>query len=254
MRIIIVEDEIHNYRLLHGMIEEIRPDWQFVGHFEGVAETVEWLNKNEAPDLIFMDIQLTDGNCFSIFEKTEVESLVIFTTAYDEYAIQAFDVNSVDYLLKPIKEEKLEKAILKFEQLHKLLEKQDEKPDYSVLLEVLKGEKKYRKRFLVAGAMSYSKIDVKDIAYFYTESRVTFAVDFEKKEHILDLTLEKLEEQLDPDQFFRANRSEIINSESVHSFENHFGGKLIVKLEVPFDKTVKVSRLKAAAFKQWLDS
>jgi len=255
MKVIIVEDELHNCRLLVGMIKKIRPEWEIVETLESVKNTVSWLNKNPSPDLIFMDIQLTDGVCFSIFEKVKVESLVIFTTAYDEYAIQAFKVNSIDYLLKPLKEEMLEEAILKFEKVHKLVDVHVEKPDYLELINAIKnGEKNYRKRFLISGATSFSKIDVKDIAYIYTENRVTFAVTFDAKDHVLDLTLEKLEEQLNPELFFRANRSIIINSESVHKFENYFGGKLMVQLVHPFKESITISRLKATEFKTWLDS
>lgn len=255
MKVIIVEDEQHNCRLLVGMIKKIRPDWKIVKTLESVKSTVSWLKENPHPDLIFMDIQLTDGVCFSIFEKVKVESLLVFTTAYDEYAIQAFKVNSIDYLLKPLKENLLKKAIEKSEEIIKIVEKSNQTPNYSELLNVLKKRKtNYRKRFLVSGATSFSKLGVKDIAYIYTENRVTFAVTFDAKDHILDFTIEKLEEQLNPEQFFRANRSIILNSEVVHKFENYFGGKLMVQLIPPFEETVTISRLKAAEFKNWLDS
>lgn len=255
MKVIIVEDEQHNCRLLVGMIEKFRPDWEIVETLESVKSTVSWLKGNPHPDLIFMDIQLTDGVCFSIFEKIDVKSLVIFTTAYDEYAIQAFKVNGIDYLLKPLKEDLLKKAIEKSEEICKIIEKSNQMPDYTELLSVLKKrEANYRKRFLVSGVTSFSKLDVKDIAYFYTENRVTFAVTFDAKDHILDFTIEKLEEQLNPEQFFRANRSIILNSEAVLKFENYFGGKLMVQLVPPFEETVTVSRLKSTEFKNWLDS
>jgi len=255
MKVIIVEDEQHNSRMLHGMLKNIRPEWEVVDIFESIKSTVSWLNEHAPPDLIFMDIQLTDGICFSIFDQVEVPSMVIFTTAYDEYAIQAFKVNSIDYLLKPIKTGALEKAIDKFEDLYSIKLQVHEKPDYHELLEVIKnGVKKYRKRLLVSGPTSYFKIDVKDIAYFYKESRVTIAVTFDGREHALDLTMEKLEEELDPEMFFRANRSIILNTESVSKFENYFGGKLNVKLVTPYKEPIIVSRLKATTFKNWLDS
>jgi len=255
MRVVIIEDEQHNYRMLLGMIKNIRPNWEIVGVLESVKQSVEWFTNNEHPDLIFMDIQLTDGICFSIFEKVEIESMIIFTTAYDEYAIQAFKVNSIDYLLKPIKEEKLAVSIAKFE---KLIDNNrsgaKDKPDYQTLLKALKsGEKNYRKRFLIAGSSSFFKIETKDIAYFYTINRITFAVTFGAKEHIIDLTMEKLQEQLDPEIFFRANRSQIINIESIQKFESYFGGKLSVRLVHPFKENVIISRLKATEFKNWLD-
>jgi len=254
MKVILIEDELHNYKLLRGLIEALRPDWVIEAHFTGVKNSVDWLNKNPHPDLIFMDIQLADGNCFSIFKQVELDSSVIFTTAYDEYAIQAFKVNSIDYLLKPIKSEELERAILKFEKLVKQSEQKPIISNYTELLEAIhQQDKKYRKRFLITGSTAFSKLNVEDIAYIYTDNRVTFAMTFENKEYILNQSLDKLEEELDPEIFFRANRGLIINSESIQKIENYFGGKLIVQLVHPFDKEVTVSRLKASAFKDWLD-
>ncbi|WP_319499788.1 LytTR family DNA-binding domain-containing protein [uncultured Draconibacterium sp.] len=254
MRVIIVEDELHNYRLLRGMVEKLRPEWQIVEWFESVKSTVAWLQSTPAPDLIFMDIQLTDGISFSIFEQVDVTSMVIFTTAYDEYALRAFQVNSIDYLLKPIKEEKLRLAIEKFEHMVSASnEKSDVAPDYKELLQAISsGDKKYRKRFLISGATSYFKLDVEDVAWFYTENRVTTAVTFKGKEHVIDLTIEKLEEQLDPDLFFRTNRSSIVHIDAIRKFENHFGGKLILRLIPPFDEPITISRLKATEFKEWV--
>lgn len=256
-KVVIVEDEIPNSRMLQGMIKSLRPDWQVVAILESVSESVEYFRSNESPDLIFMDIQLTDGISFSIFEKVEPESLVIFTTAYNEYAIQAFKVKSIDYLLKPIKEEELLTAISKFELAMEMFTGNAERsqPDFSELINLIKdGEKKYKNRFLISGVKDYFKVDIKDVAYFYTENRVTHLVTYNGKEHIIDFTMEKLEEQLNPEIFFRANRSHILNIDSVRRFENYFGGKLIVKLINPLDIKVEVSRLKASEFKQWMDN
>lgn len=255
MKVFIVEDELHNSRMLQSMIKELRPDWEIMGSFESVKQTIEALRQSTSIDLIFLDIQLTDGVSFSIFEQVEVSSMVIFTTAYDEYAIQAFNVNSVDYLLKPIKKEKLEKAIIKFENYYTHKNSSSVNQDYSQLVEVIKNNStKYRQRFLINGATSYFKIDTQNIAYFYVDNRVTFSVTFKNKEHIINSTLDKIEEELDPRLFFRANRSFIINIESVNKFENFFGGKLSVMLYPPTKEPVTISRLKATAFKEWLDS
>ena len=249
---LIVEDELHNYRLLKGMVEQFRPDWEIIGPFESVKKTVEWFKENPAPDLIFMDIQLVDGVCFSIFEEVNIETMVVFTTAYDEYALQAFNVNSIDYLLKPIKEVKIRDAILKFEK-YRSVKTEPNVPDYKEILSaIVQGEKKYRKRFLVAGATSYSKIDTKDIALFYTENRITYAVTFVGQEHHLDLTMEKLEEQLDPEMFFRANRSYILHSDAIHKIESYYGGKLFIKMAAPIKHEITISRLKATEFKNWI--
>jgi DNA-binding LytR/AlgR family response regulator len=253
MRVIIVEDEIHNVRLLQGMLKELRPNWEVVTTIESVRGCVEYLKSNPYPDLFFMDIQLSDGICFSIFDQVDITEQVIFTTAYDEYAIQAFQVNSVDYLLKPLKTESLKAAIEKFEELYSKLNQ--ESFDYQELAKLIRsGKKEYRKRLVVAGATSYSKIEVEDVAFFFSESKITNAVTYDGTQHILNQTLEKLEGQLDPSLFFRANRSYILNVGAIRKFENYFGGKLIVKLVQPFKETITVSRLKAALFKEWLDS
>ena len=255
MTIIILEDERHNRRLLFDMIRKIRPAWKIAGAFESVKDTIAWLKKNPSPDLIFMDIQLTDGTCFSLFKKVEVESMVIFTTAYDEYAIQAFEVNSIDYLLKPIREEKLLHSIAKFENLYNKMALHNEKTGYQRLLEMLQSEdKKFRKRFLVSGPMSYFKVDANDIAYFYIQDRVTFLVLFTGERHTIDLTIEKIEKQLDDEVFFRANRGYIVNINAIQRIENHFGGKLIVKLKPPLKENITISRLKALSFKHWMDA
>ncbi len=253
MNVIIIEDELHNQRLLNGLVQDLRPDWNILAHLESVEKSVSWLNENQHPDLIFLDIQLLDGICFSIFEQVDVQSSVIFTTAYDEYAIQAFKVNSIDYLLKPIKKNELENAIKKFE---RLVKQSDQKPvisNYEELLTALNRDKKYRKRFLISGATALFKLAVEDIAYFYTENRVTFAVTYDNKEHIIEQNLEKLEEELDPEQFFRANRAMIIHIDSIQKIESYFGGKLHVQLIHPLNSDLTVSRLKATAFKSWVD-
>ncbi len=249
MKILIIEDEIHNQRLLQGIIAELRPHWNIVEVIESVSDSIEWLKQNHA-DLIFMDIQLVDGVCFSIFDKIEVNSPVIFTTAYDNYAIQAFKVNSIDYLLKPIKEEDLLRAIEKFEKQH---EPNLQVPKYAELIDMIRSNsKRFRTRILIHGAKSYFKITVDEVAYFYSESKITFARMKDKSDYQVDMTLEMLEEELDPDQFFRAGRNILVNINSVVSFEDYFGGKLIVKLQPPFTETVTVSRLKNSAFKVWI--
>ncbi len=254
MKIVIIEDELPNSRMLKGMIEKLRPEWIDITVLESVQESVEWFSTHSKPDLIFMDIQLSDGISFSIFEQVEISSLVIFTTAFNKYAIQAFKVSSIDYLLKPIKQEELENAIAKFERAYNIIYKNEEKPDYEALFTAItSGKKQYKQRFLIAGAKDYYKVNTSEIAFFYTQNRVTNLVTFDGKEHIIDYTMEKLEEILDPDVFFRANRSYILHIESIKKFENYFGGKLTVALLPLFNIKVEVSRLKASEFKKWFD-
>lgn len=250
MKALIIEDELHNTRLLKGMIHTIRPNWDIVGELESVQESIEYLKSNQ-PDIIFMDIQLSDGICFSIFEEVEVSSLVIFTTAYDEYAIKSFKVNSIDYLLKPIHEDVLTEAIQKFEKFHEKMNVVVN-PDYNKLVDLLQPTT-YRKRFMVSGGKSLLKLEVENIAYILTEDHATFAYTFDGGQYLLDSTMEKLEMEMDPEMFFRTGRGTIINIASIEKVEAANGGKLIVNLVSSLGNQVKVSRLKANAFKAWID-
>ncbi len=253
MDIIIIEDEDYNVKLLQGMLHEIRPDWVISHTFDSIQSSVAYLKSNRQPDLIFMDIQLVDGLCFSIFDQVEVTSPIIFTTAFNEYAIQAFKVLSVDYLLKPLKDKDLLDAIRKFESIKSQTKNMQDEGVYKELLDVIRnGKKKYRTRFLIQGHSSYIKIDVSDIAYFYTENKITFAVTFSQKEFIINFSLEQLEDELSKEDFFRLNRKYVTNIKAIQSFEDFFGGKLIVYLNVPTQEKIVVSRLKNSTFKEWM--
>ncbi len=259
--VIIIEDELHNSRILEGMLAKMRPDWKMEAVLESVQESVDWLRSNAAPDLILMDIQLSDGISFSIFNKIEFENKtkIIFTTAYDQYAIQAFKVNSVDYLLKPIKEEDLELALEKFEgsivdNTKALRQDYDQNKSYymDVIASILEGKEQYRTRFLISGIRDFTKVETKDIAYFYSSNKTTFAVTFDGVEHLLDYTLEQLENELDPKVFYRVNRQVLSHVDTVKKVSNASGNKLKVTMDPAPDFEVTVSRLKAADFKKWL--
>lgn len=251
VRVIIIEDEESISDLLQLMLVKVRPEWVIEGVFKSVQSSSGWLLRNKHPDLIFMDIQLSDGVCFSIFEKIEIKSMVIFTTAYDKYAIKAFEVNSIDYLLKPMKQDRLLQAIAKFENFKNRIS--NESIDYDKISGIIKnGLVVYRTKYLIRAATSYYTIFTDDIAYFYIENRVLFAVTPDKKEHIIDYTMEEVELQLDPNSFFRINRSYLVHNKYIQKFENYFGGKLMIYLKPPFDKKFSVSRLKATDFKNWM--
>lgn len=260
IRLIIIEDELHNSRMLTGMVNKLRPDWDISAVLESVEESVEWLRDNADPDLILMDIQLSDGISFSILNQVKLSSKthILFTTAYDQYAIQAFKVNSVDYLLKPIKEEELEFAFEKFESRYEKEEDfsplvTQEKDYYKQLVEsILNGKKEYRTRFLISGIKDYIKLETCDIAYFYSSQKATFAVGFDSEEHLLDYSLEQLENELDHKFFYRVNRQMIVNVDAVLKVSNATGNKLIVKTQPEPDFEIVVSRLKAVEFKKWL--
>jgi DNA-binding LytR/AlgR family response regulator len=250
MKVLIIEDEQPNARMLAEMLQNLRPGWEISGIMETVKQSVAWLHVNPHPDLILMDIQLSDGICFSIFEQVEVKSSIIFTTAFDNYAIQAFKVNSIDYLLKPVKESELEKALIKLEQFRQPAHQQI---DFSEIVQAMRtGKKEYRKRFLISAGNKYFKLNTSEIACFISENKVTTAVTFTGEQHVVDFSLDKLEDELDPEIYFRADRKTIIHIDLVSRFEDYFGSKLIVKLKSPVNDNITVSRLKASAFKVWV--
>jgi len=254
--VVIIEDEAHNSRMLQGLIEKLRPDWEVLTILESVEESILWFNENKAPKLILMDIQLSDGICFSIFDQVKISPLskIIFTTAYDEYAIRAFKVNSIDYLLKPIEETEIEKAFQKFEDILHIENPQVESSqDYQALIHsIINGKKVYRTRFLISGLKGYHKLYTGEIAYFYSENKLTFAVDRQNKEHIIDYNLEQLELELDPTLFYRANRKIILHIDSVKKINIELGSKLKIILDPLPAFEVIVSRLKASEFKTWM--
>ena len=180
-------------------------------------------------------------------------SIVIFTTAYDQYAIRAFSVNSIDYLLKPIDEKRLLEAILKYESI---IGKQQSRPENNLqlILESLQHpEKRYRSRFLIPGNEKSYTLDVADIAYFYSENKITFAVTFTGQEHLIDLSLNKLSEQLNPDRFFRANRQILLSIQAITHIEPYFNGKIVVFVKPPHNSQITISEEKISQFKQWLN-
>lgn len=250
---VIIEDEVPAARLLHSMVLRLRPEWNITVLPGSVDEASSWFNENPHPDIIFLDIQLADGNAFDFLSAVRPASAVIFTTAYDQYAIRAFTVNSVDYILKPIDESRLLDALVKYETLYAGT---TFKPaDYlDTLLDTLqRKEKPFRTRFLISGVDSFRTLQVADIAYFYSENKITFAVTAGGKEHVIDLSLNKLTEQLDPDRFFRANRQVIVSIDAIERAEPYFNGKLVLSVRPPFKMKITISEEKLSAFKLWLN-
>ena len=255
IKAVIVEDEIPAARLLHQMLISLRPDWEIIVLPGSIEEAVEWFANNSHPDILFLDIQLTDGNSFLFIEQAKPKSMIVFTTAYDEYAGQAFTVNSIDYLLKPVHEERLAETLTRFESLTaKYFREFNEQNE---LLDVLKSLsvplKKFRTRFLISGNGKLFTLKVSDIAYFYFENKFTFAVTHQNKEYMIDFSLDRLCEQLDPDLFFRANRQVILSIDSIRRIEPYFLGKAIVQVAPPFKDKITISKEKISSFKLWLD-
>ena len=258
----IIEDEIPAARLLRDTLLSLRPGWDVQLLPGNIEEAVEWFAQHPHPDILFLDIQLTDGNSFLFIEQAHPESMIVFTTAYDEYAVRAFTVNSIDYLLKPIHEERLLQAIRRFEGL---TEKNiHDFNSESRMMEVLQqlsvaqealssAHKKYRTRFLISSGEKLLTLQVSDIAYFYSENKYTFAVTHKNREFLIDLALDRLCEQLDPDRFFRTNRQTLVCIDAIQRIESYFLGKAIVHVLPPFKDKIIVSKDKMASFRMWLN-
>lgn len=253
MKAVIIEDEKPAARLLSNMLMELRPEWE-IELIEGSIEAAcAWFEQNPHPDLIFLDIQLSDGNSFMFIEQAHPQSVIIFTTAYDEYALNAFSVNSVDYLLKPFKLDRLNDAIVKYEKLIAAGNNTNVSSILDALKQVSVKEKRYRSRFLISGYKDMSTLEVADVSYFYLQNKITFAVTFAGKEFVINESLDKLMEQLDPDSFFRANRQTILNIRSIVKIEPWFGGKISITTNPPSQGKIIISRERVSLFKLWLN-
>jgi DNA-binding LytR/AlgR family response regulator len=257
MKILIVEDEELAVKKLQKTLAGVEPDAEVVGVTDSIVSTVNWLEDNDAPDLILMDIELCDGQSFEIFNRAKIKSPVIFTTSYDEYALKAFKVNSVDYLLKPIQKEELEAALTKLKSMKELYKSGDAKPDVSIdnLVKELQQKlqpKEFRKRFLVKQAQKLVSIEIDEIAYFFSDGRLNFFKTFDNKKFVVDYTMDELEDMLDPAKYFRISRSFYISVNSVDQIHDYFGNRLMLNLKPAVDKESIVSREKVAEFKKWM--
>ncbi|WP_139957640.1 LytR/AlgR family response regulator transcription factor [Flavicella sediminum] len=251
MKIIIIEDEKPSARRLTRMLKEIGIEVETMLH--SVSESIEWFQNNAHPDLILLDIQLSDGISFEIFEEISVDSAIIFTTAYDEYALKAFKLNSIDYLLKPIDEEELFVAIEKFKTNQ--LEKQSLHVDLNQIRKLLVNplEKTYKKRFTVKLGQHLKLVDVERIECFYSENKGTYLFTKEGRAYLIDASLEDLDLQLDPSQFFRVNRKFYVNITAIKDIVSYTNSRLQLLLFAYAEKEIIVSREKVRSFKNWID-
>ncbi len=256
MKVFIVEDEPLGLERLVKLLRELAPDIEVLGHAETIKSAVWWLQNHAMPDLIFMDIELADGQCFQIFSQVDVQAPIIFTTSYDEYALQAFQVNSVDYLLKPVRREELERSLKKYARLKQQFGTRTTPINFDHLLESfqqVQQPKTWRKRFLVRQGQRLLSIEVEDIAWFMAEGKLCFFRTWDNQRFLLDYTLEELADMLDPDTFFRANRSILLHAKAVKTIHPHFNGKLLLELApAPGQEEVLVSKEKAMEFKRWM--
>ena len=254
MKTIIIEDEKPAARLLQRKLEKLNIQVGVMLH--SVQEALEWFSKNEHPDLIFLDIQLSDGLSFEIFEKVEIKSAVIFTTAYDEYALRAFKLNSIDYLLKPIDEDDLEIAVAKFKSLlpKQTLQQQSLGIDFEQIKKMLTNpfEKNYKKRFTVKIGQHLKVIAIDEIECFFSENKGTYLHTYDNRNYLIECTLELLEQELDPADFFRISRKFIIPLKAIKEIVLYSNSRLKVILPSFKEEEVVVSREKVSDFKNWI--
>ncbi len=251
MHILIIEDEQPAAKRLRNLVTECRPQALVLDMLDSVERAVQWLRTQAAPDLIFMDIQLADGLSFDIFQQVAVQSPVVFTTAYDQYTLRAFKVNSVDYLLKPIDPEELADAFRKFDTVF------GQKVNYNLqtIQQMMQAmtQPQYKERFMVRVGQQMSYITVADIHYFYSEDGLAYAKTVDNKKYLVDYTLEQLETALNPKQFFRINRKVIASIQSIQKIAPYFNSRLKLELRPKADFEVIVSRERVNDFKNWLD-
>jgi len=253
LKTVIVEDETLATKKLEALIKKYDPSIEILAKLPSIKEAVKWFNQNTAPDLIFMDIHLEDGLSFAIFEATSIQIPVIFTTAFDEYTINAFKVNSIDYLLKPINYEDLSRSLDKFHQLKRQFS--SNAIDIKGLLDSLvPKENNYKSRFLVNEGNNMIMIDISDVACFFAEDKFAFMVTHKGKQYLVDITLDKLSQALDPKLFYRVNRQFILSAKSIGTMSKYGTNKLRVNLIPTSNKEVFVSMDKYTDFKSWLDS
>ncbi|MCB7479985.1 LytR/AlgR family response regulator transcription factor [Christiangramia sediminis] len=252
MKVIIIEDEKPAARRLQRMLSKLGIETDTMLH--SVAESIEWFSNNAHPDLIFLDIQLSDGLSFEIFDHVKTESAIIFTTAYDEYALKAFKLNSIDYLLKPIDEEELQVAINKFKNTQQPSENINVKELRSLLNNSSTGKKSYKSRFTAQIGQHIKLVEVADIACFYSENKATYIHCFSGRNYPIEVPLEQLADELDMERFYRINRKCILNINAIKDIVSYTNSRLEIKLDNFNEFQLIVSRERVKDFKTWLNS
>jgi len=248
MKVIIIEDEKPAIKKLKTALEKINVSVEVLAALSSVEQSIEWLNDNPTPELIFMDIELSDGLSFKIIEQCNIHSPIIFTTAYDEYWQEAFEHNGIEYLLKPIKQEKLESALSKYERL-----KNHFANNLQNLLSWQKDANGYKKKFLIKRGTDYVSIKAEDVAYFYASHKVIFLVNKQGAKYILDDSLSEVEAVLDPSTFYRINRKYLVNISAIERIRSYPKSKLQLELVPKVEEEIVIAQENVAAFKQWMN-
>jgi two-component system response regulator LytT len=264
VNILLVEDELSTARALQRLLNEVRPTAQVLAHVETVADTVAWLRENPTPDLLLMDIQLGDGTSFEVFQQVAVSCPVIFLTAYDEYALQAFQANGIEYLLKPLTRAKLERGLEKFEALRQHYAAPAAglpslpTPDFTEFLRTVQqlssATSSYKSSWLIPHKTKLIPVAATEVAYFTIRNRLVFLTTLTGQEYTMDVSLDELESQVNPSQFFRANRQVLFTRTSVAELEPYYNGRLLVHLKPPAREDVVISKPRVTELKDWLSA
>jgi two-component system response regulator LytT len=250
IRTLIIEDEQPAALRLKKLLGSIDTEIEIIDILDTVESSVKWFANHPQPDLIMLDIQLGDGLSFDIFRKAKVDSYVIFTTAYDEYAIKAFEVNSIDYLLKPIDENRLSNSLNKFRKFRSA----SQSADINNLLETFeKRTDRFKKRFVVSIANKIKVVDTKEIAYFYSKEKNSFLCTFDNRHYPLDFSLDHIEEMLNPEHFFRVSRQFLVQFRSITKIDILSKSRIKLETNPPSGEEIMVSSARTAEFRQWLD-
>jgi len=253
MKILIIEDEPFARAELIRLLNGTGREFTVLEQIDTVADSVEWLQSHPQPELIFLDIQLADGLSFEIFRQVEIHSPIIFTTAFNEYAIKAFQLNSIDYLLKPVNSEALEKALQKLDHFRNMFGQQKSWLDQQQMENLLKMmNRQYKERILLKTGDQIKSVDMEEVAYFYAEDDVVFAMQRNKSRAIVDYTLNQLESQLDPKYYHRITRSCIARITSIKKVSKYFNSRLLVELDPPMEDKVLVSRVNVPEVMKWM--
>lgn len=250
MKVLIVEDEGIAAERLIQLLNQVDPTIEIVEHLDSVKSVVEWFQNHATPELAFFDIQLADGLSFEIFEKIEISCPIIFTTAYDQYAIEAFKVNSIDYLLKPMMEADLQRALDKFKKQNN----PNQSVDVGALMQLMQQQSKtYKERFVIKVGEHLKSVLTESVEIFYSENKATYLLTNEAKRYIIDFTLDQIQEAVDPKSFFRINRKYLIHINSIKDIITFSNSRLKLELSNYYSDALIVSREKVTAFKEWLD-
>ncbi|RAW00497.1 LytR/AlgR family response regulator transcription factor [Pseudochryseolinea flava] len=251
MNIILIEDELKTAKSLENIIQSLRPDANITGRYQSVEDSVERLSKGDTPDLIFMDVQLADGLCFEIFKAVKINCPIVFCTAYDEYSLEAFKTNGIDYILKPFSKESIGEAFKKVDELKNFFQ-QKNIPNLESLLAKLDTPAE-KTTFLVFKNQKYTTVQTSNIAFFFIRNESTCIMTFDKQEFVINQSLDQVAGAVSSQQFFRVNRQYLVNFKAIKEIEHYFLRKLLVKLVIETPDKLLINKEKSHSFLSWME-